>query len=1713
MSPRLPSGRRSGVAMVVVLLTLVALLVLCTPFLLTVRNADLASVQTADRASARLALDDASRLARGRLGFSHPGLDSTPYHDSLDELSVSNRFDEAFLDANDASGPMFDLEHYDVSGRVDLNSAPPQMLGNLMDATGLTVGTVELQDVEVSASSVEGFLPEGFFWIDGELIGYTGLEGSTFQGCIRGLGVETDAEGDPLPCGPRPPQTRPRNRPIVDQRAYALAQWRIWTPDGTLRTYDSFEHIREAQGLVMAGELGPDAMEQLRRTTTVHAGIQSGPEWQRATRVENAIQGGIDCTLRLRDARWFSEGTTVMITDGITTELGIVRTAGRANAITLMDPPANDYNAFTALAVPLARRPVNINTASLDVLRALVLHLQLRNRQGRISPAEARVLTQVIAESRPFTSFQDFVERLVLPAGGFEPWPDPVPETLREMVGGQTELASRGAEEGEEVEVFVPIIDEDDARALYKNAVNANDAELGFSTMPFSFVSNDVHAMELRAAINAPSGVQRARGSREQIELIVPQRDLLFLATRQEDFERSLRLTREAPGWATGPRSTSRWDTIYNTTPPTRSRAHLGPRDTMPAFDPLAQDAVYTFASRDEEEDGYALPWAYRTAESGFYAGRVEHFDHEARDAEGRYLPDGTVVRGTDDGMVGWNGPFELQQPLAFSMWLQPRALESGARYFDVGGPYIDTDRISLELEDNDLVLRVIDGTGDHPFTAFEERGELRYDLSGNGPGLPLDTWIHLQVDIRGNRPDQMTMLVDGRYWARTPGLTRLSGPLSGDSTVIPVESTEGFPARCILVIGTELIEATVAGPTSFSAVYGTQGENAGFGGRLARQRFGGVELTGDDTPLNISGLGVGSFPAGTTVQLYGGAPLLASNVPAVQGELASDLGTFAVGRVVGMAENEMEAVVVLGASGNAFNLGLGLDTQASGSLEIQPADPNMTPEQVMAAFSPSGGYAALLWADFAPRIQDDAGTVSPVTTVNGTRFGEIEVIHYTGFEGNLLQFDRRGDNLPELENLANAGPDIAGRGAFIFDFQQSGVSWNLNPPPWEQYNFQTKIIPISLPVSGAEQFEPAQAENSKFVQITYQGSQAPSTEWVRYDELEAGQFVRNAPSALRAAQFAVQGGVTQIDADGTGNPPPTGPTPPGPPAPPAPSGSPAVPAPEPPAPPSAPASAAAAAPVDGAYWHWRMGEAEDADFPVTRSVRSYFQFRGVLGTYPHVHSQGAVVLPVWSIADRGVFGGLLGRFDPIFLMEFTPTNPGWPGIVHRAHLPNEYTVYHVQQDEQTPLGVSAGAAPESVGQTGFQLGVQYVALQDAAQVPMTPGSISSDPTNFESRIFARASMFPSGELPRTTTTVAVGGSFRGGGNIPSALVDEIFYGNVDFASAGTGTPGSQLILALDLGELDNTLSVRPNSIRNALGELGFANGRFLDQLPQDAGLLRIGDEILCYDSLDAGSGLVTIASGGRGLLGTDPQPHATGETVTFLQHVNVSVLAAGLDAEDGLIVLAALDGFAREGTVRIDDELIHYDWLESGGLAMPRSSREPGAQDREGPGIFRGRYGTSPAGHVAGTPVIEVPIRYWDRWAEGADAPEMNYFTLSVSQPNAFWGSAFWDVREPAGAGPRLGVLQRTDPEVPWDAPPQGTPGLDLIWDGLQGGEGNPIGRQSDRVEWRVFLRHEPGSFDPVGGMSHAWKRVPRLSYFGAEYMGPGMVLKRVER
>jgi hypothetical protein len=316
--------------------------------------------------------------------------------------------------------------------------------------------------------------------------------------------------------------------------------------------------------------------------------------------------------------------------------------------------------------------------------------------------------------------------------------------------------------------------------------------------------------------------------------------------------------------------------------------------------------------------------------------------------------------------------------------------------------------------------------------------------------------------------------------------------------------------------------------------------------------------------------------------------------------------------------------------------------------------------------------------------------------------------------------------------------------------------------------------------------------------------------------------------------------------------------------------------------------------------------------------------------------------------------------------------------------------------------------------------------------------------------------------------------------------------------------------LSAELAQAASSLSVDPKALRLP-ADIHWSNTEYLNDWPADAGLLQIGDELMCYSTRTPNTGAIELAVAGRGLLGTRPQPHHAHESVELLEDWTVSVLAGDLSATAAELPLVSSADFPSAGLVLIDDELIHYTHLEGNTLAMPRASSEPGKMDRKGGPLFRGRFGTTPAGHSSGTPVILFPFRYWDRWAEHADAPELAHFDLALDQPSAWWESCFFFKTDTEGA--QIGVLERDDPEAPWDADPDVDKRLALYWKGDEEGAPHPIGKQSDSILWRVFVKYGPDAFDPQASTRHGWRQTPRLERLGAFYYAPDAVLRSVER
>lgn len=1742
-----PSGER-GLAIVIVILVLAALLVLCTPFLLSSRNADQASRQLFDRGESRIALDTASRHGRTQLSGSHPAavetdagfesLDETPWHDSLDEVTVTNRFETDFYNANDPNGVMWDLDVEDLSGRVDMNSAPPQMFANLMSLYSRLPRPIKDDAKEIRISPIANFSAPSIIWIGGEYIRVREFEKGTYDKLMRGFGARYDGDDNPLP-GPRPPSGHPAGAIVLDQRAFAPVLWRIENPQVGLKHFDAMEQISDAAKHVwmvaISDSIGLNATDvrALRKHCSVFAGVSGGREWQRPVRLTSPYVGDETHAVTVDRPRFFNEGCTIKITDGFNTEYAVIqRIAGRSRLV-LDRPLVNDYEAWETVISALSRRPVNINTATKELIELLILNLQVRGQNERIVSTEAQLLAELIVETRPFTGHEDFLRRVVLPAAGIEELPD-----YAEIIPDVFAQSDEG---------FISPLD---AYALYVNALNANDLTLSFSTMPFCYTSRDTYKLSMRSSVNAKSGVERATALREEVLHVVPQRELFSIWSLQEQFDESMRLDREAPYWATGPRATTRYD--FTAIPPSRLWPHLGAANGQRWLPGVVADpnlvnspeppvAEHVFA--DREEQGYLQLWNHRMQETARLQGRMLHFDQETRDPEGRYLPDETVQYSTDDPKVQWTDPSEaLCRPLYFSLWFKPQSL-ANATILDVAGTNLpDVDRVQLLMENGDLVLRVLDGMGDHPASTVEEAGELRYALvQGDGPGLPIETWNHIAIDVRGNRADQMTMLVNGlNHGVTSPGYSYLTGSVGPGVGVVRVESLLGFRQQGCMRIGEELLEYIVDNSGAVSVQRQETGRLAGFGGRNARVRFTHEKPDIDgptaSTPMNIGAIDL-AHASDTPAEQYGYSLPIASNIPFGGSALNGDLGLFRVGRLIGVENGQTSqgdpiTIEVQDALGNPFpwQLGLGIEgsTSTATGLILESADaPGSDDSTVMEGFSQNGGYAAVM-------------TVVEISnqfrSLGGAPIGGIEIIRYTGYTGNVLQIGARGDAVSELQLYPEQDDGNARGGARAFvAMWDSGITVGDDGQQLLNNMYaQTFVFPISIAAPGADDLTfltpspPAQGAGpgiSEFAQLT-RIDDAEFTEWVRYDEIVAsnGQLVRDDLFVLEEVQELLGGGQT----------PPVLEPPQFPPGGPGGGGGPggielslenavATSAPKP----TSAVPAAKTQSVGGPDWLPVIGQEENDydNLPLSRGVADQLQFRGVMGTYIHRQPSGTQILPVFHLQSGSVSGdadmGEPGRLDPIFMTDGSPPydDLGWSGVIHWAHRPAQF--YYVRGFEQTDasmLSIQASGSPpvQEPHIVSPQL-VTYAALQRGAQAPMT---FAQQPTGSQQQIadarrMTRIVMHPSGEMPRVVATASVGVD-RSGGFIPSALADEVVFGDTltpqtsEYALADTRGAGVILLEEFIPGSA-TTVRVTANAFRTDLGRLGTTT-EVLSTWPQDAGLVRIGSEILAYSALDASNGTITIAQGGRALLGSLDQNHEAGSPIYLLENFEVTLLGGSIGPADGAIPLGDLTNFPTEGTVLIDQELIHYTRVRGNLLEMPFLSEEPGAMDRGGGGMFRGRYGTIPAPHTTGTPVIVFPFRYWDRWEHEADAPELSYFGLIKDELGAFWREMFMLNQETSAGGSRLGVLVRTNPDVPWDANPDDTPGLDVIypddlrdnWAGLSG--------HSDRIEWRVFVDYTPGAFDALTGQSHGWRQTPRLDALGVRYLAPTVSLRSVE-
>ena len=1672
-----------GIALVVVLTVLFMLFVIATPFVVSSKNDYRIATSAASQYRARALADAAVEMAKHRLEATHRGVEAsrgdqaTPYWDTASETAVDpHPKDWADLIDPDGGrylanprGDMWNVSVRDEQAWLNADTMPPYLWGAFVGRTRVaSAGEANSKRLEVESTA--GFPPRGEIVVDGDVLPYRRIDGGAF--------LEVNLT-KPYAVGTT----------VLAKAAYELATWNYQATPGQYRTFPALTSVKEVSGF--GRPIAENELDGVLSQLTRWGRREAASNWmQGQTVIADVDPQDFEDTrgqpVRVLNPDFFNPGTVVRLTEGDAFEYHVVRSAqrqGSAGVVNLLEPVGQIFRGrWTTISAEL-RHPVNVNACSRDVLVLLMDGVEYAPSRGRGSRDDRRVSTDLATEvadtvirNRPLEGprhLADLLKRMFHLKRG-------------QTVSLDTVAGGPSPAEDDTVEPGSAEMTEAMALAILQNALNPCFWGLRQSTMPFAYDSGDRFTAEVMVSVNDAGGTELARRRVRETFLSAPSRPLTFRQTTQRDFERSIVAARSGRYVETHP-----WPMSFYTSPTSKPELRLL-RYTSNFADPEKAG----FFPDPTEGDVRLQPARLTTTQGGDYE---EHFDGqlgrtggasgaagganasqfrtELITPEGYPLTEGAFPlpiagTGAGGGGAGAGGGVAASSPnsgtvtddvgllpFALEFYMRPESFGSNPYFFSLTGDDPDTDYVNAyyDAASRSFRLDVHDITLDDPNSNRTNAVQVRWTPQG---ALEDDTFFHIGAHVGSTFPGDASLHVDGFKRGESNLTTTLSSGLSDTSTSFSVEDVEGledWPTQGAFRVGTEIVEATRNG-TDFTILNPSSFEDSIVQlGRAAR------------------GSRLYSHPSGQSVSPFGYSLLLRTStdiqgiaLPSGGGQLASDLGPFNVMSLVG---NSMEVI------------DSGDPAQGVPPTVVELYDPSMDPDltlmpygegtaQDIQAFQTSGGYALVV-------------TVSPLRGQGSNLM--VEMVRYQG-----VQTTAQGGRLTGVQAVPNPpnpelqGNPMLGAGGASFILSTTRIQHDTaNISPMTPGRL-TAVIPISVHLTDTTGYRiPAPAPNGsgetepEFVQIgspsvnpTFGGIEGQRLEWMRYYHVDE------------------QNGMLLCDDVDR---------------------------------------------LERAVGHVAASVGSKPD--LLRLNFDGLWFRTQEGT--HVFDTRTPLEPGLDLATSD-------RVVPVFrtstLSSRRYTSAGYGEDVTLVGL-----------DGTRSLQVIAWASPRidtgqsSSAQGGIQFSQQMFERDLVAFVDNVAGDVVQETIPAgglgDRRRFARICRFPSGELPRIRSNgVAYVGSDSSGQPRGGAMIDEVrlrgqrpehyVVWDQGVINPVSSTPPDSLPVAVS--DSDDEIPIAQTEFVLEAVFLANENPELRDWIPdgrkilaemtgnldQDAGLVQIGDEIIAYRDVGAGqSGFPVLRDCIRGFMGTEPSSHGYGEPIVFLDWVVVSELTNAIDDEGADLVVEETRGFAPfGGTVLVFNdatgrEVMHYTRAQGDTLLMPRRLEEDGG-DTDAAGIFRGRYGTTPGSHDTGSIVMNLPFRYWDRYAPESDDPALAFYSFAVDEGDGFFDQLVWSHRfEQPGLG--MTVACRLDDRLPWSTPVENAKGKLLVFDAKQGRgqrvENKVPLRVSGRgLEVRVFFRYLPNAFDPVNLTRHDWKETPHLLDIGVTYAVQPRVFRR---
>lgn len=565
-------------------------------------------------------------------------------------------------------------------------------------------------------------------------------------------------------------------------------------PDWLENALERLGRLYEVPGLetVLPGEL-----EALRDGVTVSSRLEA--QWGEPQAILSDLEAG-DRSHEVRVPRVndFNPGTVVRLRrlgdseKGITAaeELNFVIQAGGIGegGVRLLFSLTASYPAGGATIAALERHPVNVNTASRRVLRAVFTGVRGLSAKDAVSPYEADRLAARVIAARPLDG----------------------PTAFRAVLDG-----ARGANE----------IDDEDVLPLWINSIQPTHASLRVSTTSFVYRTSDVYTIESHGILRSPAGREIASTNLREIVDVSPSGKLSVGLLTQRDFSEGI--------WFRHPRAERSFPETHERFlarfPGTRSHLVSSrplPLEILPNLVPGGDlGSLRLRASRLADSRGSNARWFFD---------EIEHFDDYD---EGLELAHGEVWTvstslqgGGSGGGTGASGaagvaaremPLDaIQAPGGLEFWMRlktypPARSEDGhVKIFEAG---LDPERNRIQLlydaNGGRILLRIRDGSLRDP-SVIESRESGQYlQIEARRP-LELHTWYHVRAIWDGVFAGGAQLWIDGVPLGRDNLATELRSPIPATGVVdsISVEDASRFPIEGVVLIGAELFEFQRAG-------------------------------------------------------------------------------------------------------------------------------------------------------------------------------------------------------------------------------------------------------------------------------------------------------------------------------------------------------------------------------------------------------------------------------------------------------------------------------------------------------------------------------------------------------------------------------------------------------------------------------------------------------------------------------------------------------------------------------------------------------------------------------------------------------------------------------------------------------------------------------------------------------------------------------------